>query len=86
MPRPHRHANGRTQLRSGSGAFRPTTMADVGLGCCDKCGGIFAPDYSGMGDGLIDPAEFRRRQRTCGECLGLAGAERPGMFVREDAK
>lgn len=78
-----KHSNGRIQHRATGGTFRQSTLSDVGLGCCDKCGGIFTPDLSDLGDaGLIDPREFRRRQQTCGKCLGLPGAEEPAMRVQ----
>jgi hypothetical protein len=67
---PYKHSNGRIQHRGNGGRFRHSTLADIGLGCCDKCGKFFAPNYSGLGD-MPNPLLMRERQATCGECLGL---------------
>jgi hypothetical protein len=71
----YKHSNGRIQHR-GNGRFRHSTLADVGMGCCDKCGAIFAPDYSDLGP-IVDPREMRVRQATCRECLASSAPEQP---------
>jgi hypothetical protein len=71
MTRPYRAPNKRLIHRSGSGRFRKTTLSDIGLGVCDKCGKVFVPNLSGMDGPFIDPREFNARRRTCGPCLGL---------------
>lgn len=75
MPRPYRASNKRIQFRSGGGRFRKTTLGDVGLGACDKCGAIFVPNFTGMDVAFVDPREFNARRRTCGPCLGLPEPE-----------
>lgn len=62
---------GRIQHRTGGGRFRQSTLADIGMGCCETCGVVFTPNMAKAYVGnFIDPAEFRKRQRTCPACLG----------------
>jgi rubredoxin len=67
MARFYRAPNKRLIARGGSSRFRQTTLADIGMGCCETCGVIFTPDYSDM-TGMIDPREFNERKRVCPEC------------------
>jgi hypothetical protein len=71
MPRPYRAPNKRIQFRGGGGRFRRSTLGDVGLGECDRCGKFFAPNLSGLEGPFVDPRDFNARRRTCGPCLGL---------------
>lgn len=59
--------NKRIIMRGGNGRFRKTRPADVGMGVCSKCGQMFVPDFSGLGD-LPDPRVIRDRQNTCPAC------------------
>jgi hypothetical protein len=81
----YRHSNGRIQHRGGGGRFRHSTLADVGLGECDKCGKLFVPDYSDLGP-IIDPRVMRERQRTCRECLGLPPVSTLDGVVESESK
>ena len=67
MPKPYKHPNKRIVHRTSSGKFRKTTAADIGLGCCEKCGNFFVPDYSGLGP-MVDPRDLNRMNRICPKC------------------
>lgn len=68
MPRAYKAPNKRIIQRAGNGRFRQSTLSDIGLGCCEVCGQIFAPDFSSMGE-FIDPRDFNRARRFCPEHL-----------------
>ena len=71
MNRPYRAPNKRIIHRTGSGKFRRSTLADIGMGCCEKCGAIFTPNYeSARENGFVDPFKFRAVQKLCPECNG----------------
>lgn len=71
MARPYRTPSKRIIMRSGSGRFRNTTQADVGMGVCAKCGNPFIPDLSDLKDRpFVDPREIRDRMATCEKCKG----------------
>ena len=59
--------NKRLIARGRNGRFRNTTLQDVGLWRCEKCGLVFAPDYSGLVS-IPDPRIMRTLQRICPEC------------------
>lgn len=64
-------ANHRLIQRGPAGRFRQTTMTDIGMVVCEKCGQLFAPDYADLAaHPIMDPREFNRRGRFCGGCGG----------------
>lgn len=65
----YRHPGGRIIHRGRGGRFRHSTLADIGMGCCEKCGAIFKPDYSDLGD-CPDPRIMRDRAKLCPGCGG----------------
>lgn len=70
MARPYKAPNKRIIHRTRGGRFRRSTLSDVGLGCCERCGGIFTPDVESARDdsGFIDPFEFNRARKICPDC------------------
>jgi hypothetical protein len=68
------------QFRSSGGRHRQTTLADIGMSCCDRCGCIFTPDLSRF-DSMADPREITAARRTCPRC---DGAPAPGdIFLQQ---
>jgi hypothetical protein len=63
-------------MRAGNGRFRQTTLADIGLACCEVCDVLFTPAIPDRG-GPIDPRDFHKLTRLCpnhggqGEQTGL---------------
>jgi hypothetical protein len=56
--------------RGHGGRFRKSTLSDIGMFVCEKCGAIFTPDYSVFdNEQFIDPVKFRNLQKVCKECL-----------------
>lgn len=74
-PRPYRARNKRIIQRSGSGRFRQSNLADIGLAECKTCGAIFTPDFSRLKNKeFIDPREMRDITSYCSECNSGGGA------------
>ncbi len=68
MPHPYKHPNRRLTHRTAGGQFRRSTLADIGMATCEKCGAIFAPQLPEPGPmGLVDPKAVRDARRFCPE-------------------
>ena len=71
MMRPYKAKNKRIIQRAGNGRFRHSTLADIGMAECEKCGAIFTPDLSAFkNQPFIDPREFREARKLCSGCKG----------------
>lgn len=71
MPRPYKTPSKRIIMRSGSGRFRKTTLADIGGGCCEKCGSLYAANFDEARVGsFIDPMKVAEIKRFCPKCRG----------------
>lgn len=69
MPRAYKAPNKRIIQRAGNGRFRHTTLADIGMAECEKCGAIFTPDLSKFANrAFIDPREYRDARKYCAKC------------------
>lgn len=68
--RPYRTPSRRTIQRASSGRFRKSTLADIGMACCEACGAIFTPDFDKANgpSGVVDPLVIRDLQRLCDYC------------------
>lgn len=67
--RAYRATNKRIIQRAGNGRFRHSTLADVGMAECEKCGRIFTPDLSIFkNEQFIDPRRFRDVRKCCSTC------------------
>lgn len=62
--RPYRAANKRIIHRGGGGRFRRSTLADIGLACCETCGALFTPAEASRSP-FIDPREYNQLRRFC---------------------
>ena len=71
MPRPYRARNKRIIHRAGNGRFRRSTLSDIGMLVCGKCGAIFTPDISVLPreGAFVDPFAINRVRTRCPECL-----------------
>ena len=77
--RPYKAKNKRIIHRGPKGRFRRSTLSDVGMAECEKCGSLFVPNFDFSGP-FIDPREMRERRRFCPNCGGkgeLAGKGNP---------
>jgi transcription elongation factor Elf1 len=72
MSRAYRAPNRRVIQRAGSGQFRQTTLADVGVAQCRACGEYFTPDVADLA-APINPRDYRDRQERCAECRENGG-------------
>jgi hypothetical protein len=69
MTKWYRHRNKRMVPRGRGGRFRTTTLADVGMACCEDCKKIFRPDFSkAESGGMVDPRIMRDLRKQCPEC------------------
>lgn len=69
MEKFYRAPNKRLIARGAGGRFRRSTLGDVGLSCCEKCGKVFTPDFSALKDDPFpDPRRIRDIRSTCPEC------------------
>ena len=59
----YRAPNKRIIQRGGGGRFRRTTLADIGLACCETCGAMFTPAEASAP--FIDPREVAQGRRFC---------------------
>ena len=64
----YKAGNGRIIHRGGGGRFRRTTLDNIGMARCEKCGGFFIPDYSNLGERPIDPRRIHDARRMCSGC------------------
>lgn len=66
----YRHGNKRLVPRAGSGRFRPTTLADIGMGACDQCNQTYClADHEDIQNPNLDPRLFNAMKRLCPSCL-----------------
>jgi len=69
MPKPYKTASKRIIHRSDKGRFRKSTLADIGGGCCEKCGRLYALDMDAAKSGpFIDPFKVAQIKKLCPEC------------------
>jgi len=62
--------NKRIIRRAGNGKFRKTILADLGAGCCQKCGKFYTFDSSMVMDGpFIDPMKMAQHKVMCADCM-----------------
>ena len=56
-------------MRGGNGRFRKGTLADIGGGCCLKCGALYALDMDSARVGsFIDPFKVAEIKKHCPKC------------------
>ena len=70
MPKFYKARNKRMIARASNGKFRPTTLADLGVGTCRECGAFFAPhlELAQSERGFIDPVQMNRLKYICPTC------------------
>lgn len=67
----YRAKNKRLIKRGAGGKFRQTTLADLGAGCCEKCGKFYAFDQNVVMEGpFVNPMKMAKHKKMCADCMG----------------